>query len=319
MNQIEAGRKPMIQRYRIGLLNPKATFWLPLAIFTTYLATILWQHFSQDDHGLRAIAQAHLKNIQTKNRTVKGLIFGGSNAVYGLSAELLSQETSIPFYNVSLIGGGISKSLYEDYIEEISSKGLLPEQIECVVYSTILPLRPNAIERYLTTKGYSTVWGRKRFNFRLSVALGEQLYRRLFINQRPRPDFSLPSEYGDMFFDLIPCDLTDIQGSPTVESPDLVVDFYDEIGLFLKNHYMNASIYFIIPSEYYRDSSLPKTWKTELDSLWKQKGHQGIHLIFQDAFPDTTFLCDSKHHANAKGRQWRTLNLIDKMNISSKD
>jgi hypothetical protein len=45
----------------------------------------------------------HIPNIQ-KIGSIEGLLFGGSNAVYSLSAEFLSHYMGIKWYNASVIG-----------------------------------------------------------------------------------------------------------------------------------------------------------------------------------------------------------------------
>src|SRR6266566_3646775 len=60
----------------------------------------------------------HIQNIQ-KIGNIEGLLFGGSNAVYGLSAEFLSHYMGIKWYNASQVAESGTIARHKNFIQDV--------------------------------------------------------------------------------------------------------------------------------------------------------------------------------------------------------
>src|SRR5262245_57843315 len=87
----------------------------------------------------------HIQTIQ-KIGGIDGLLFGGSKAVYSLSAEFLSHYMEIKWYNasVALELGTIKR--HKNFIHDLSAR-IDRTKVRYVVYSSILPYSAGAIAR----------------------------------------------------------------------------------------------------------------------------------------------------------------------------
>ena len=76
-----------------------------------------------------------------------------------------------------------------------------------------------------------------------------------------------------------------------------------------------ADIYLTLPSEFYGNTFLPNESERMVVALREIADRLGgladrrIILIEQSQFESLSYLCDTAHHANEKGRKWRTKNL----------
>src|SRR5262245_19776041 len=81
-------------------------------------SVFLWidHNRSRDDPDVKV----HMQNIKNIGG-VDGLVFGGSNAVYSLSAESLSYFTGLKWYNVSVRDELRTIETHKNFIEDISA------------------------------------------------------------------------------------------------------------------------------------------------------------------------------------------------------
>ncbi len=120
----------------MGNVN-RIIFWLflpSLLIFYIILRVFVWQNY--DDGGRQLIAEQHALNLRDRD-DIDCLILGGSNAVFSLSAEQISQQSSLTCYNLSLLNEGFSDEAYFDFIRNLPIERM---QIKTLVYSSVYPL-----------------------------------------------------------------------------------------------------------------------------------------------------------------------------------
>jgi hypothetical protein len=111
---------------------------IPLVIVA--YAVFLWMdHNLNDDPDIKV----HMQNIENIGR-VDGLVFGGSNAVYSLSAESLSYFTGVKWYNASLRGELYNIKRYKNFIKDFSAR-IDRMKVGYVVYSSFLPYQIGGI------------------------------------------------------------------------------------------------------------------------------------------------------------------------------
>ena len=99
-------------------------------------AIFLWIDHNRNDHT--ADMKHHIQGIQHSG-SIDGLVFGGSNAYYRLSAESLSYHTGLRWYNASMIQEMQSISRYENFIQDLSAR-IDRTKVKYLVYSSVLPI-----------------------------------------------------------------------------------------------------------------------------------------------------------------------------------
>jgi hypothetical protein len=277
---------------------------IPL-VLVVYAVFVLVDHinhtrFHYDDPDVKV----HIQNVKNSG-SVDALVFGGSNAVYSLSAEALSYKTRINWYNASLDDelGGIND--YKNFIRDLSAH-VDRTKVRYVVYSSIFPYStlefPNAESKTRANgegiKPSGSVLGYIAYHFRLPPK-----------RQRNR--------FGDLAFESVKCEFT-INPMHWRKNEDASANFLVDEAIFLASAFPNASILIVLPSEYYGaasfdDSVFEQNLRTKFYGLLRQKYHieGGVKIIFQPPYSSTTQVCDTQRHADEEGRAWRTENLIE--------
>src|SRR5437867_5956397 len=110
-----------------------------IALFAVAYAVFVWINHNDSDIFIPDIKR-HIENIQNGGGSVDGLVFGGSNAYYGLSAESISYYTGVKWYNASMIDEMGSVNRYKSFIQDLSAR-LDRTKVKYVVYSSVLPYR----------------------------------------------------------------------------------------------------------------------------------------------------------------------------------
>src|SRR5262249_31318004 len=110
------------------------------------LVTVAYAVFLCIDHN-RNLNIADIKHVIQdiqSSGSVDGLVFGGSNAYYSLSAESLSYYTGMKWYNVSIDYEAVTGTrVMQDLSAHIDRT-----KVKYVVYSSILPYTPGGLARY---------------------------------------------------------------------------------------------------------------------------------------------------------------------------
>jgi hypothetical protein len=282
------------------------TVVIPL-IIVAYAVFLLidYRHYTQ--------VPAHRDRIQSilKIGNIDGLLFGGSNAVYSLSAEFLNYYMGINWYNASVEGelGNIER--HKNFIQGLSA-GIDRTKVRYVVYSSTAPYRMGAIARSESSENFGI-----RIKPKIS-ALG--YVSRQFFRKSEFPQRNSRNRFGDMVFETQRC--------PTAanryvvkherEDEDISVEFLVDYAIFFASLFPNASLLIVLPSEYYGalsfdDSIFEQTLRTKFYSVLNAKYFKktAIKIIFQPPYTSTTQVCDWGFHANEDGRLWRTQNLIE--------
>ena len=97
----------------------RLVFWvlIPLVILF-YIAFRLVEWHFWDDSGPQLIAERHSVNLR-KSDDLDCLILGGSNSIFSLSAEQISNESDLTCYNLSLSNEGFSDGAYFNFIRNL--------------------------------------------------------------------------------------------------------------------------------------------------------------------------------------------------------
>ena len=298
------------------------------------LVLVAYALFIWVDHAHRARhrdpdVKVHLQNV-ADSRSVDALVFGGSNAAYSLSAEDLSYKTGLSWYNASLDGELLTVKRYKNFVRELSAR-IERTKVRYVVYSNIFPYLKGEINRAKKTNGEKRVNGE---GIKPSRSVLHYIVQYISGSLRPvssRSQHNRPGDivserqrdgFGDIVFETVKCELAENPWHQR-EDVDASADFLADEAIFYASVFPNASIFIVLPSEYYGvarfdDSIFQQDLRTKFYGLLRQKHRfEGrVKIIFQPPYSSITHVCDNQRHADEDGRAWRTENLIESIQES---
>tara|TARA_B110000858_G_C17788837_1_gene468657 strand:- start:187 stop:1125 length:939 start_codon:yes stop_codon:yes gene_type:complete len=296
-------------------------FWfiIPL-ILVSYIAfrILEWQYF--DDGRRLEIAKQHLINL-TKQNDINCLILGGSNAVFGLSAEQMSRDDDLNCYNLSLLNEGFSDLAYFEFINSIPINKM---EITYIFYSSMISFNLNgAAERIRAAEDKIGISGVEGFQL-LGVSFIKYLtnllvHKPFFSSNRNYPNPTLSGDFNFEKYDgcNFATNRPDVNqawslSDLTWNENKLFTKLLDERLLNIRNLFQNAKVYFVLPSSFQK--KLSDKEKTDYSkSLQESLAHQPIVYIEQSQFLNSNLVCDALHHANELGRKVRTSELLTLM------
>lgn len=285
---------------------------LPIFLAIFYFFYVFYDHYKFDDHGVSGIIETRNLGIKNSSAPLNGIIIGGSNALWGISANNLSKLSSINFYNLAMHSNGVNYKNYFNYIKSSVTPSQALE-VKHIIWSTIHPIHEppwNDFDR--------DIYGRLRLSKIIpNQSLLSYLYKRLI--QQESIFFEVDPKFGDFNFNNFKCTLSDplylsqsdinIANSGSYHLVDLKIlepqlKIYQE---FLKFYFPNADITFVIPSTLHEVDISQSQYKELMDMMNKL----GMNLYIQSAITDIDYFCESDHHPNVLGRELRTIDLAN--------
>ena len=275
-----------------------------------------------------ALIQHQIQDIQNSSG-VDGLVLGGSNAFYSLSAESLGYYTGMKWFNASMDSEGVTGARI---IQDLSTF-IDRTKVQYVVYSSILPY---------TDAGFTSYGVSQKVNGE-GIKPNRSFFTRIFNNIKYGNDIALlrnseirtaRNGFGDIVFNKIECDFTTNNRMFTTnkhlhliherEEIDTIVQSLVDKAIYFASNFPNALILIVLPSIYYGGGLIfdegisDQTLETKFYSVLSEKYFQNsmVKIIVQPPYASITQVCDSPWHANEDGRVWRTENLIDLMATS---
>ena len=285
-------------------------FWLflpSLLIFYIVFRVFEWQTY--DDGGRQLIAEQHALNLIDRD-DIDCLILGGSNAVFSLSAEQISNKSQLTCYNLSLLNEGFSDEAYFDFIRNLHIERT---QIKTIIYSSVYPLTErNFLQRLEWNQRQIRINGKGSRNFGFT---GRSLasYLKDFLQDKPlfkSVQYPIPTPNGDFNFD----DYDGCQQKIRDEWIPVTIDedfkrWLSQNLLTISTLFPNANISFVVPSTL-RSQVSEDDFSEFSDALEFEVVSNSVKYIQQSSFSDSSVLCDGPHHANALGREIRTSELL---------
>jgi len=296
-------------------------FWLliPVLLLSFLLFRILvWQNLS--DGGRLSIGLQHQINIDTTTE-LNCLILGGSNAVFSLSAEQISDDTELTCYNLSLLNEGYAFPSYWNFVDSLTFD---KDSIKHIFYSSVLPLHND--EYYYEKENNAgsgigiegdqsfTLIGRSLASYLANLLSGEDFFK-------SAKSYPLPNRYGDFDFSKYTCEYNNIgneYGSLYWQDHDLLSGWTISQLNEMRALFENANLYFLLPSVLYgdnfEDSENMKMINEMQDAiLYFDNLPNKVVLNVQPAYNDLGVICDAPHHGNQIGREIRTKDLIESL------
>lgn len=293
----------------------KFIFWIliPLIVLSFLTFRLLeWRYL--DDGGRLNIINQHKLNLNNHSN-LNCVILGGSNAVFGLSAEMMTSHSSLNCYNLSLLNEGYSFRGYWDYIRSLPIKF---KDIEYVFYSSVVPYRSKTHLDYMYQNGINKIGVSGDRSFKL---LGESITSHFirYLQNGSLPfdgsqslKFPLPSFFGDFqFLEFEGCkSIIEIESEQNEDFKSLE-RWSDSQLLEMISIFPYSKRFFLLPAEF-RDEKFDSTLQIEMLKSIKKivSSHNSSYLIDEPQIYDSSLLCNAKHHPNSKGREIRTSNLI---------
>ena len=296
----------------------RVLFWLviPLTLCSFVIFKLVESQYMSDG-GRLAIANQHHTNI-TSNNGIDCLILGGSNSVFSLSADQISNNTEFNCYNLSLLNEGNSFYAYWDFIRSLPFDR---DNIKHIFYSGLLPaLNDKYYYSHVRNAELGIgIEGNQTFRL-LGRSIASYLYDfykgKVFF-EKPM-NYPLPNKYGDFDFSKFKhCyggSSSNAFGRIYWQDMSLLSGWVNSQLNEMKSLFPQANLYFLMPSVLFKEKSFnfdDKTVKTvESTVLNFDNSPNKTMFIVQPAYNDASVICDAPFHANAIGREIRTRNLI---------
>jgi hypothetical protein len=281
------------------------------------LVTVAYAVFLYVDHNRNvniADIKHHIQDIQNSG-SVDGLVFGGSNAFYSLSAESLSYYTGMRWYNASMDSEVVTGTrIIHDLTTRIDRT-----KVKYFVYSSILPYTTGGLTSYtLSQKVIGEGIKPHRSIFAYIKNGGNISYGGNFINPH---NSEIRNGFGDIVFHRIKCDFTADNRLIHEREEMISVESMVDKAIYFASIFPNASILIVLPSVYgliFDDSMFDQALRTKFYSVLREKHFQNsmVKIIVQPPYASITQVCDNRWHANEDGRVWRTQNLVEFMRLN---
>jgi hypothetical protein len=286
--------------FRIVVLFVAAYFaWVGTSAYLAHATNFAWATHDQK-----------LSRIQ-EIEDIAGLIIGGSNAVYSLSAERMSKITSEPWFNASIINEGFTFENKLIFLDDIVNS-IDATKVRTVVLSSIRLFKSKKNTERFTQRGYGfdgrklpPIWLPPGSLF--SFIIGEQ--NGIF------PNFI--SRSGDLLHEEANvCTKPGRPGETQRATDDQIVSFIARWLPAIHSRFPNADVVITIPSRYLASEPDPleeEAYARKLEShvtTWianhKKAASLSVTVTVEPNYTVDSILCNNSNHFNAFGRQLRT-------------
>lgn len=261
-----------------------------------FFSNIAYEQIHQKSSAQRDIIRHHFAGLKARSDDIRGLILGGSNAMFGISAEQLSQKTGIEFYNLALLSEGFSPENYAGFISEAATM-LDQDQIDFVIWSPIeiyYPRHPNDRLKDVTGKA------------RLSLLPDRSLLKNIALQVMGKFHdgkdnvHKVSGTYGDFEFRDFRCPSLTVRKENSVNPA--FIGSLTKIDAVIEQNFKNAKGLVVAPS-ILQPTVISAEGRAELANA---AADLGLRFAFQSGIPSNDLICDAAHHPNDAGRRWRT-------------
>tara|TARA_Y100000287_G_scaffold185894_1_gene190589 strand:+ start:1148 stop:2077 length:930 start_codon:yes stop_codon:yes gene_type:complete len=269
-----------------------------------------------------AVSQPQIAHLEKKSSgfnekdLIEGLIIGGSNAFYSISAVLLSKQTNENWYNLSISGEGFSDQNYFNFLTDNLDYSKR-KNVKKIIYSSIYYFRRGEID--FRENSRRQIDGSNKFAIKPRFS-GITYLQRLLLRKKLIIDYPNQSSFGDIIFTHSLCSREKIFQRFEIEDFDKIHNNLISKLKSLSKIFPNAEITVVFPKDFI-EKELHGEFDLKIQSLIKfidsrerqnysQTSNLTSRLIFQTPFSSKQ-LCDTASHANKAGRRTRTNELMN--------
>ena len=267
-----------------------------VALMVLYCANIAYSLAGSGDPERQAMVQTHLENLGSPETSVEGLILGGSNAVYGLSAELLSQELRTNFYNLSFLNEAYNLENYDALMGEAA---LLADfsKVKIVIWSSV--------QIYYT-------WDRQDRSRNLVGEFYPSIIPSMSLLRNIKQGYGrlesrqgrIINRYGDLDFYSVEC-VFPMSGAYGRYPNPAFLAYVTQVISMLRKRFPSARVVIVAPS-LFDSPKVPESYVQEIKAFTTDLEAE---FIIQSEIERRGEICDAYHHPNEAGRSKRTQNL----------
>tara|TARA_B100000482_G_C12591543_1_gene291723 strand:- start:745 stop:1662 length:918 start_codon:yes stop_codon:yes gene_type:complete len=276
-----------------------------LVIF--YISFIFWSDRNYSNNPIQEVVNKKQQAVNSL-ASIDGIILGGSNAQFGISAIYLNTLSNLTWMNLAIPAEGYSDINYFNFISN-SLSDVKRLDVSFVVYSstTFLSKSPRKDTSL-------NLVGKKKISYKPQRSLASYMKSALGYNKKS--EFPIANEYGDFDFSEYDCD------TPS-STPLISRNYLNEVDLRIwtpvqltriSELFPNAKIIITVPNgfnnnkkepNYDARSNLLKVLKVVL-LKHESIGKRSAYLISQKPYPSSDLMCGDYWHPNEDGREWRT-------------
>lgn len=261
-----------------------------------------------------------IANMQSAKNT-DGLLVGGSNVFFSLSAKDLTSKTNLKWLNVAIPSEGHSNSNYWSFIERNLSNDSRRE-IKTIIYSPVSVMAESIkiLDRFDNNK--NIIGDELTYSFSNLVKPSKSLafYVKAWLKNEDSIKIRRSNSFGDLDFSTVKCDADRVELEFKRSTDQEIIKKFINAQLDdIYRLFPNADVYFIVPSMFYGEfidvesNNLSDTYVEEAVSENNKKYSRATKLLVNQLYPSKSYICDGMHHANPKGRKWRTEHLIEQI------
>jgi hypothetical protein len=294
-----------------------------ILLLAVYAAYLVWDnHLYKSGERRREIVSQHLKQLRDQ-KTFDGLIIGGSNSYYSLSSGLIQTMLGERWYNASIMSGGFSNRNMHDFIGQVAA-AVDVHSVKTIVFSSIVAYQKGDV--YKRDRALAEIDGKLPLSLKPQRSalshLKDWVIKPAHVDGFQLP---LPDSNGDIQFLKTTCPDVFAPAQFSKEDPQVVAKYIVDNLQVIGAKFPASKIYVVFPSLFaderlslIRDRTYIEKVVNLTTALSKELHSDKIisyGIVFQPKFPAVDMVCDYPHHANSKGREWRTRNLLK--NITS--
>ena len=278
---------PKMMRCRPIRNAPKTAFiYVTITMTVLYFFNLTYSILRSGGPVYQAQVQDHFENLENDGRAKNGFILGGSNAVYGLSAELLSKDLGINFYNFSFSYEALNLSNYDALLKRADSISDF-SKVEVVIWSSF---------QIYSSRNHQHAFRPSIFpNMSLLRAAKNGFAVTEVTRQRSM------SNFGDLNFATVECSGPSVSTNSLYPKPAFLA-YLGQVIPMLRKRFPTARIVLVAPS-LFKQPNVPRDYLSDVQSLAREFGAE---FVLQAEIESSAEICDANHHPNAVGRTART-------------
>jgi hypothetical protein len=282
----------------VALLVAGYIAWVAASGFLTHATTFSWSVHDQKVARVQVVGD------------IDGLIVGGSNAVYSLSAEKMSQLSGGSWFNGALPMEGANFENQSAFLDDIADS-IDAEKVRTVVISSISHHRGKVEDDFLTQTGFGFDGVKLSPIWLPSQSLGT------FVADPPKVFSTLISNRGDLFHDAGKRCRGKAPDGTKLWLTDDQIDWVLETWLPLTHaKFPKADIVMTVPAMYLLripdlvdGLSYVERLQSRIDKwIEAHPEFSGIRVfsILEPDYENLSIVCNGNFHFNEKGRALRT-------------